>query len=431
MASRRGASRRRGRQALGDLFPANTPYILISRGSSGSDKPFLEAVALILASFRPETKARLIETGTVVSTVQMVFRRSQQHIVSRPAYMSGAAHPAVFESFPINLARMVSLAQWIKPGDIPAEVRIRMVEEDLGREGVDYFGAGLSEQLFDTPGAVARIWRSSAFRRTMVVSAEESRDVNGRPLTFHWRLLQGDPDRVTIEPLDDGRRARITVDWHEPFPIADDNPVRSSRIDIGVFANNGQHDSAPAILSLYCPPHEARALRGGEGGAMRIAAIDYAGRPGTYADPLHQPPRRLARRLPLRRQGRLTGWTRARGDATSEFTAAGARILAPAAANHPARSEPVAYPLARDPSGTLVVEEVSAGTCAAAPCPAGPLTPRCFSACHAATAACTLCGGIHYRKKLLHAGREPNLLLEVLELGVQGSIHGKTGMSLL
>ena len=28
----------------GDLFPANTPYILVSRGSSGSDRPFLEAV---------------------------------------------------------------------------------------------------------------------------------------------------------------------------------------------------------------------------------------------------------------------------------------------------------------------------------------------------------------------------------------------------
>ena len=30
----------------GDLFPANTPYLLVSRGSSGSDKPFLDAIAL-------------------------------------------------------------------------------------------------------------------------------------------------------------------------------------------------------------------------------------------------------------------------------------------------------------------------------------------------------------------------------------------------
>jgi len=37
----------------GDLMPANTPYILISQGSSGSDQPFLKAVGAILAAFRP------------------------------------------------------------------------------------------------------------------------------------------------------------------------------------------------------------------------------------------------------------------------------------------------------------------------------------------------------------------------------------------
>ena len=68
------------------------------------------------------------------------------------------------------------------PDAIPAEVRLSVVEEEQGVEGVDYFGAGLSEQLFDTPGAIARIWRSKAYRRSMVVSAEDSRDANGRPL---------------------------------------------------------------------------------------------------------------------------------------------------------------------------------------------------------------------------------------------------------
>ena len=120
-----------------------------------------------------------------------------------------------------------------------------MVEEDLGAEGVDYFGEGLSEQLFDTPAAIARIWRSRACTRAMTVSAEETADPNGRPLSFEWRLLQGDPARVRITPAEDGRTARIEIDWHEPFPISKDNPIRSARVDIGVFANNGVHDSAP------------------------------------------------------------------------------------------------------------------------------------------------------------------------------------------
>ena len=86
-----------------------------------------------------------------------------------------------------------------------------MTAEDLGTEGVDFFGDGLSEQLFDTPSAdrpgLALV---GARRRTMTVS------VGGRPATrtaassrFEWRLLQGDPrardDRAAAE---DGRSAR-------------------------------------------------------------------------------------------------------------------------------------------------------------------------------------------------------------------------------
>ena len=77
----------------GDLFPANTPYLLVSRGSSGSDKPFLEALALTYAAFRPDTKARLVAEDLLVPTVQMVFRRSLQNVRSRDDYFSGAAHP--------------------------------------------------------------------------------------------------------------------------------------------------------------------------------------------------------------------------------------------------------------------------------------------------------------------------------------------------
>jgi hypothetical protein len=108
---------------------------------------------------------------------------------------------------------MVSLANSIAPGDIPPQVRIRVIDETPGVAGRDYFGDGLSEQLFDTPGAVARIWRSRAHTRTFTVSAEATQDPNDRPLAFHWRVLQGDPARVRITPLDAGRRARIEIDW--------------------------------------------------------------------------------------------------------------------------------------------------------------------------------------------------------------------------
>ncbi len=346
----------------GDLFPANTPYLIVSRGSSGSDRAFLEALAMTLAAFRPDTKARLTEERMIVPTLQWIFRRSQQHITSRDLYFSGAAHPAVFEGFRLNAARMVSLANAIQPGDIPAQVRLRVTSEDEGTEGVDFFGGGLTEELFDTPGAIARVWRSTAGRRTMIVTAEDSRDVNDRDLTFHWHLLQGDPAKVTIEPLEDGTSARITVDWHEPFRISEETPVTASRVDIGVFANNGVHDSAPAIVSIYFPPHETRSYEDGPGGVPRLASIDRAGRPDTYADPLIAPRADWRDDYRYDEDGTLLGWSRSRaGREPEDFAADGTRILMRAADGTPATGEVVAYGLRNNEAGALIVEELSTG----------------------------------------------------------------------
>ncbi|MBP7002998.1 hypothetical protein [Amaricoccus sp.] len=341
----------------GDLFPANTPYLLVSEGSSGSDRPFLEAVAMILAALRPDTKARATEAGMINSTVQMVFRRSQQHVTSNAIYHSGDAHPAAFAGYAINLARMVSLANSIEADALPAEARIRVALEEPGTEGVDFFGAGLSERLFDTPQAVARVWRSAAGRRTMVLSAEDSRDANGRPLAFTWALLQGDPAKVAIEPLDDGRRARVTIDWHDPFPISEENPQTTARVDIGVFAHNGAHDSAPAILSWSFPAHETRTYAPGPDGAPRPVSIDYAdpAKARTYADPLLWPRAAWRDDYAYGPDGAPLGWTRIRAEAEPEtFAPDGTRRLADGEA------APVAYRLAPVRGGGFAVEELSA-----------------------------------------------------------------------
>lgn len=194
----------------------------------------------------------------------------------------------------------------------------------------------------------------------MTVSAAETRDPNGRPLTFAWRLLQGDPAHVRITPSADGREAVLEFDWQEPFRISKDNPLTSSRIDIGVFANNGVHDSAPAIVSLYLPPEEARTYEPGPDGAMRIASIDYQARPAAYADPMLVPRANWRDVYHYGPDGVPAGWTRWRGALQDEYDAAGARILEPAEGDRPARTEGVAYPLQRLPDGSLAVTEISA-----------------------------------------------------------------------
>ena len=149
----------------------------------------------------------------------------------------------------------------------------------------------------------------------------ETRDPNGRKLAFAWRLLQGDPRHVTIEPLDKaGSRARITLDWTGPFPISKENPIRSARVDVGVFANNGVHDSAPAILSWYMPPSETRLIETGPDGAPRTARIDHAdpAKAATYADPMLVPRADWSDHFTYGEDGALTGWLRSRDGAPDE-----------------------------------------------------------------------------------------------------------------
>lgn len=308
-----------------DLLPANTPYMIASRGSSGSDRAHLEALAMILAAFRPDTKAFLRETGLVAPTVQKVYRRGR--VADRAAYLSGAAHPAVFSPEEIDLEAMVRLANTLVPGTVPPMVRLAVEEEDRAVPGRDMFLPAPAERLLDTPAAIARVWRSSAGRRSMVVSAAATADPNGRPLRFAWVLLRGDPARSRIEPLDPGgTRARITLDWQDPDAVSPGPP--SGRVEIGVFAHNGVHDSAPAFVTVLLPRHETRVYAEGPDGVPRPVEIDRAPAPGSRPDPALFPLMAWRDVYLHAADGTPEGWIRhGPGAARTRFDAAG-RIVA-------------------------------------------------------------------------------------------------------
>ncbi len=311
----------------GDLIPANTPYFLISQGSSGSDRAHLEALAMILAAFRSETKAFLYRKQLLAPTVQMILRRSLTSVRSRAAYLSGLAHPSVIPRDQINLMRMVRLANALTPATVPPMVRLAVLSEADATEGIDYFGEGLSERLFDTPAAIARIWRSHAYRRSMIVSAEATRDPNGRTPTFIWQVLRGDPARTRIEPLDNqGLRARITVDWQLPRPVPGYPEIRSNRVDIGVFAQSSVQDSTPGLISILLPQHETRRYGPGPDGALRIESIDRRVPSDGYADPVLFPQADWRDDYSYDAAGALLGWERQGQVGRMRFNAIGRKI---------------------------------------------------------------------------------------------------------
>jgi hypothetical protein len=244
---------------FGDLYPTNTPFLITSQGSSGSDQPFMRAIPLTLAAFHPEVKKKLVEKGLLMPTVQMILRRSNRHLANPKEYRTGKAHPSVFEGTWVDALKMVQLAHAINLSDIPPMVQLKVVEEESPILGRDFFEPGASEKLADTPAVIARFWRGQERTRRLVVSAEDSYDLNKRPLTYEWVLLRGDPARVTIKPLNKkGSKAEIVVAYHERRPIAPGSAMESNRVDIGVFVDNGAYPSAPGFITFFSFDSEAR-----------------------------------------------------------------------------------------------------------------------------------------------------------------------------
>lgn len=214
--------------------------------------------------------------------------------------------------------RMIALANALRPEDVPPMVKLTVEAETFSNAaGL----AGMSERLYDTPSAIARIWRALEYSQALTLSTAETEDPNGRPLRFEWVLLRGNPKNVRIEPLNpQGSTARIDIDWHVERPITPLLPRRTSRVDIGVFAWNGAHYSAPALVSVTFPTHQARVYGKNNGKDRLLLSVDYSkGLESGYVDPLLYWVAEWRDEFGYDESGQINFWTR-------ELTAHGTEI---------------------------------------------------------------------------------------------------------
>lgn len=244
----------------GDMYPANTPCLLISQGSSGSDQPFLKAFLMAAAALPPKLQATLIEKRLLAPTLQALFRQSQRSAMAEGGlgYFTGGAHPPVFDIAALDEEAFVRRAHALTLETVPPVAMVQVIKEVAPVARRHYFEADdvAPWRAADTWPAVARLVRGNLPAHELTLSAVRSGDVLNRGLKFRWVLLQGDPERVEIRPSPDGVTADVRVRWQPPLTSA--RGLISHRVDIGLFALAGTVVSAPAMVSFYMLPNEQR-----------------------------------------------------------------------------------------------------------------------------------------------------------------------------
>jgi hypothetical protein len=242
------------RVGFGDLFPTNTPYLIISQGSSGSDQAFLRALAHTLAAFNPKVKKKLIDEKLLMPTLQQIFRSSYKTVEKPEDYLTGKTHPTVFNGKMINAVKMVNAAHQMTIATIPPMIQLEVIKETFNIAG----RGTRSEKLADTPAVIARIHRTPEYKKMITVSARKSFDLNKKPIKYHWSVLRGDGGEIEIKTRDGGATAEILIPYHDRRSIAPGSAMEGTRVDIGVFVHNGTSYSAPGFVTIFYLDTEAR-----------------------------------------------------------------------------------------------------------------------------------------------------------------------------
>lgn len=329
-----------GDAILGDVFPANAPFQLISRGRSWSDKPFLHLALAASAAFQRPTKQAIMRRRLMGPTLQWLLRRSRVSVSTEEAYISAGPHSTVFDIRHIDPIALVKRAHELRVEQVPPAVDLSLVNSRLFpvrypaplRDYPDL----VSELLFATRSAIAIVLRSPEGERSFLVRAETAPE-RDRSAEFAWRVVNGDASLVKIgRPLGDSLEspetglAQITIDRRK----------MTERIDVACFAKSHATEfGAPSIISFFPIPQEVRTYRA-DG---KIESIDYTNRKN-YTDPIIALPRNWKDVYQYSPTGTLLGWQRlVDGKPVAEFTPAGKRIVKRNADGTPSATVPVRY----------------------------------------------------------------------------------------
>ena len=110
-----------GNPGHGDIYPTNSPYLITSQGSSGSDQPFMRDRSRCPGGAAgPRSRGQAARAGLLAPTpVKMLLRSTNKNVESPEDYLSGKAHPTVFEGSLVQELKMVQAAHELTADKLP------------------------------------------------------------------------------------------------------------------------------------------------------------------------------------------------------------------------------------------------------------------------------------------------------------------------
>ena len=336
----------------GDLFPANTPYILVSRGSSGSDQPLPRRGGADPRRLPPRHQGdgsrseHLAGADGADGVPPLAAERALARGLLQRRRPSGRLRGLRDQPRPHGAASPTRSS----PTPSRRRSRIRVHRGGARHRGRRLLRRWASPSSSSTPpppspASGARAPDGAA----MTVSAEETADPNGRAAQpSSGACCRATPSGCGSSPLERRRAAPGS-------PSTGTSPSRSPRTTRSSPPGSTSASSpttacttAPRRSSAwYFPPTEARSYAPGPDGAPRIAAHRLR-RPGegrAYADPMLIARADWRDDYPTPPDGSLLGWTRTAATAREDFD----RRRAPASSPAPPTAGPAAH---RAPSPT-------------------------------------------------------------------------------
>lgn len=232
-----------------DQYDAIMPCFFNSIGSSGSEVNALAKMLIVGAHFPAKTKLTLKRHGLYIPTLLYLWKAGLPYDVP---YTNELRHRVVYASSgnssdrlldvraPLNqsyhryneTAHLRNMVNMAKAMDIAPPIALLTKREILG---------GIEKSVNRTTIRVhQKLGKSTRLR----ISAADSFDLQGYPLTYQWSVLyENTPAKIKV--LDDGREALITVPFDPKLP--------KGRTVILLTVNNGYYDSNPATINIYRP----------------------------------------------------------------------------------------------------------------------------------------------------------------------------------